>query len=216
MILYDYILSADCYAIRLMAALSGVPLELQPVDVHPGQEQLSVAFRRINPAGTIPVLVDTALVLSEPAAILLHLASLRPGWQAERPMQAEWLARAAHFSDSLGSARLQAMLCQPGDLQACQAEGVMWLRVLESALRMRRFEDQVYLLGPRPGLADIALFPHVALAPDGGVSLDEYPSVRLWMRAIRSLPGFIEMPGIHRLHDLQPEPEPQVGRAWRS
>jgi len=33
-----------------------------------------------------------------------------------------------------------------------------------------------------------------------------YPSIRLWMRAIRSLEGFIEMPGIHRLHELKPDP----------
>ncbi len=62
-------------------------------------------------------------------------------------------------------------------------------------------------MGSRPTIADIACFPNVALAPDGGVSLDPYPSVRLWMRAIRALPGFIEMPGIHRLHELSPMPE---------
>ncbi len=42
------------------------------------------------------------------------------------------------------------------------------------------------------------------LAPDGGISVDPYPSIRLWTRSIRALPGFIEMPGIHRLHDLKP------------
>ncbi len=52
------------------------------------------------------------------------------------------------------------------------------------------------------------LFPNVALAGDGGVSLDPYASVRIWQRAIRSLDGFIEMPGIHRLHELSPAPHP--------
>ena len=63
-----------------------------------------------------------------------------------------------------------------------------------------------FLAADRPTVADIACFPYVALAPDGGVSLDSYPSIRLWMRAIRSLEGFIEMPGIHRLHELKPDP----------
>jgi len=41
---------------------------------------------------------------------------------------------------------------------------------------------------------------------DGGVTLDDYPSVRLWTRAVRALERFIEMPGIHRLHELTPTP----------
>jgi glutathione S-transferase len=44
------------------------------------------------------------------------------------------------------------------------------------------------------------------LAPDGGISTDPYPAIRLWTRSLRALPRFIEMPGIHRLHELKPEP----------
>jgi glutathione S-transferase len=53
----------------------------------------------------------------------------------------------------------------------------------------------------------------VALAPDGGVSLDPYPAIRLWSRALRSLENFIEMPGIHRLHELKPDPHIEPGGA---
>ncbi|MBS1168141.1 MAG: glutathione S-transferase family protein [Proteobacteria bacterium] len=80
------------------------------------------------------------------------------------------------------------------------------LRELEAALTERRIVGQSFLAADRPTIADIACFPYVALAPDGSVSLAPYPSIRLWMRAIRMLPGFIEMPGIHRLHELKPEP----------
>jgi glutathione S-transferase len=69
------------------------------------------------------------------------------------------------------------------------------------------------LASDRPSIADIACFPYVALAPDGGVSLDAYPTIRLWSRALRSLYGFIEMPGIHRLHELKPDPQPETGEA---
>ena len=70
----------------------------------------------------------------------------------------------------------------------------------------RRFAGGEWLVGDAPSIADIACFPNVALSQDGGVSLDAYPSVRLWMRRIRALDRFIEMPGIHRLHELKPEP----------
>lgn len=39
MILYDYVLSASCYKVRLMAALLGEKLTLKAVDFHPGREQ---------------------------------------------------------------------------------------------------------------------------------------------------------------------------------
>ena len=212
MILYDYILSPDCYSVRLFAALTGRRLDLRAVDFHPGGEHRTAAFRAINPGGTIPVLIAGDLTLTEPAAILTHLAQGTP-WAGQGPMVAEWLARSARFSSSLGGARAIEMLCLPGDLAALQAEGAGWLRILESALFEVRVTGGGFLTGPAPSIADIALFPHVALAPDGGVSLDPYPSIRLWMRDIRALPGFIEMPGIHRLHDLKAEPGNDIGGA---
>ncbi|TIT84232.1 MAG: glutathione S-transferase family protein, partial [Mesorhizobium sp.] len=79
-------------------------------------------------------------------------------------------------------------------------------RELEAGLVEQQIRGQRFLASNRPTIADIACFPYVALAPDGGVSLDPYPAIRLWSRAIRAIDGFIEMPGIHRLHELKPEP----------
>lgn len=209
MILYDYILSPECYAVRLTAALAGVRLNTVAVDFHPGAEQKTPAFRRINPAGTIPVLVDGPVTLTEPAAIVTHLAP--PAMRGSGPMVAEWLARSAHFSRTLGGARLHDMVLVPGDIDALRGEGEIWLRILEETLSEGRIIGRAFLTGDAVSIADLAVFPHVALAPDGGISLDSYPAIRLWMRAIRSLPGFIEMPGIHRMHDLAPEPGPEIG-----
>ena len=48
----------------------------------------------------------------------------------------------------------------------------------------------------RPTIADIGCFPYVALASEGEIPLDAYPSVRSWIDRIKSLPGFVGMPGI--------------------
>jgi len=211
--LYDYVLSASCYKIRLMAALLGVKLELQAVDFHPGREHRSIRFRALNPAGTLPVLVDGDLVLTESTAMLVYLAqSSGKGWLGDgTPAQAarvqHWLAFSARLGASLGMARLHDMLLYPGDIEAFRRAGVEALRELEAHLTEARFQGRIFLEGATPTIADIACFPNVALAPDGGVSLDDYPSVRLWSRAIRALDRFIEMPGIHRLHELKPAPE---------
>jgi glutathione S-transferase len=40
------------------------------------------------------------------------------------------------------------------------------------------------------------LFPAIALSRDFGVDHDEFAALRRWMSRVRSLPGFITMPGI--------------------
>lgn len=211
MILYDYVLSASCYKVRLMAALVGEKLTLKAVDFHPGREHKSPAFRDMNPAGTLPVLVDGDLVLTESTAMLVYLATRAGGWMGSGAVQAAqvqgWLAFSARLGGSLGMARLHDMLHYPGDIDSFRSSGIDCLRELEAHLTEARFAGRTFLVGDAPTIADIACFPNVALAPDGGVALDDYPSVRLWMRAIRSLDRFVEMPGIHRLHELKPAPE---------
>lgn len=214
MILYDYILSPDAYKVRLMAALAGVKLKLRAVDVHPGRKHESEPLLSLNPAGSIPILIDGELILTESAAMLAYLAGLgAPKWLGDSDAAGtahvqQWLCFSKRLTEHLGGARATEMLVEPGDLPALQAAGTVDLRELEAALTERRIMGHGFLAAGRPTIADIACFPYVALAPDGGLSLDPYPSIRLWMRAIRSLPGFIEMPGIHRLHDLKPEPDP--------
>jgi glutathione S-transferase len=53
---------------------------------------------------------------------------------------------------------------------------------------------QPWLAGPRPTLADIACYPYVACAPEGGVPLESYPEVRAWIARFEALPGVKEMP----------------------
>ena len=212
MILYDYILSPSCYKVRLLASLLGAPMELRPVDFHPGREHKGETLLALNPAGSIPILVDGDLVLTESAAMLAYLAAHHgPDWLADGDpqaigMQQQWLAFSHRLTGALGGARLVEMLHFEGDLAALQSSGVAALRELEAALVARRIAGSTFLVGDKPSIADIACFPYVALAPDGSISVDPYPSIRIWMRAIRALPGFIEMPGIHRLHELAPDP----------
>ncbi len=210
--LYDYVLSASCYKVRLMAALVGVTLEREAVDFHPGRAHKSVAFRQMNPAGTLPVLVAGELILTESTAMLVYLArTAGPEWLGPDTVPAmaqvqQWLAFSGRLAASLGMARLHDMLIYSGDIEALRRDGHLALRELEAGLTERRIVGALWLVGAGPTIADIACFPNVMLSQDGGVSLDAYPSVRLWTRAIRSLDRFVEMPGIHRLHERKPAP----------
>ncbi len=210
--LYDYVLSASCYKVRLMASLVGLKLEHEAVDFHPGLEHKSAAFRQMNPAGTLPVLMDGDLILTESTAMLVYLARMSgPEWLGPDTPQAlaqvqQWLAFSGRLAASLGRARLHDMLLYPGDIDALRRDGHDALRELEAALTERRFAGRDWLVGEAPSIADIACFPNVALSQDGGVVLDDYPAIRLWSRRVRSLDRFVEMPGIHRLHELRPAP----------
>lgn len=217
--LYDYILSPSCYKARLMAALAGVALDIRPVDFHPGLEHRGPELLALNPAGSIPILVDGDLILTESSAILAYLAAkaapewLGTGSPEETARIQQWLSFSGRLTASLGGARLHEMLLRPGNIDALQAQGVAALRELEAGLVEQDLRGKRFLASDRPTIADIACFPYVALAPDGGVSLDSYPAIRLWSRALRSLDRFIEMPGIHRLHELKPDPHPKPGEA---
>ncbi|MEP1768824.1 MAG: glutathione S-transferase N-terminal domain-containing protein [Sulfitobacter sp.] len=201
MILYDYVLSASCYKARLMASLLGQKLTLHAVNFHPAKEHKSPSMLALNPAGTLPVLQDGDQVLCDSVDILKHLVRDAGQWQAvDGPL---WFGFAADLNRSLGLARLHDILNYDADIDQARSAGVQQLRALEAHLTARRFDGKIFLTADTPTIEDIACFPNVALAPDGGVSLDMYPSIRLWMRAIRSLSGFIEMPGIHRLHELE-------------
>ena len=84
--LYDYILSPSCYKVRLMAALAGVELDLCAVDFHPGLEHRGPAMLALNPAGSIPILQDGDLLLTESSAMLVYLAARAgPDWPRLQP-----------------------------------------------------------------------------------------------------------------------------------
>ena len=72
--LYDYILSADCYKVRLFCAILGVGYTPVKVNVHPGREHLSPEFARINPRQSIPILEDGEHRICDTNAILIYLA----------------------------------------------------------------------------------------------------------------------------------------------
>mgnify|MGYP001797462609 CR=1 FL=1 len=208
MTLYDYVLSSGCYKVRLFAALLGVELTIKAVNFYPAKDHKSPSMLALNPAGTLPVLEDGDLVLTQSTAILSYIAANHgPKWLGDgSPKQSalvqEWLAFSGALNSSLGLARLHDMLQYEADIHLVRQAGVRHLRHLEAWLTEQGFRGEGFFTGGEPTMADIACFPSVMLAPDGGVTLDVYPAIRHWTRAIRSLPDFIEMPGIHRLHEL--------------
>jgi glutathione S-transferase len=62
------------------------------------------------------------------------------------------------------------------------------------ALMEQQLSETRFLAGEQPSIADIAFYTYVAHAPEGNVSLADYPKVRAWLASIEALPGFVGMP----------------------
>jgi glutathione S-transferase len=201
--LYDYILSADCYKVRLLCALLGVNYAPVKVNVHPGREHLSPDFVRINPRQSIPVLEDGERRICDTNAILIHLARRYdqsgrwlPKDDTSLDHVMEWLGFAAKELDLLQTLRMRSITAggepSPQELETAHA----YLTIIEDYLAEGELTARPWLAGQTPTIADIAVFTPAALAADGGVALDRYPALWRWLDRVKRLDGFIVMPGV--------------------
>lgn len=194
--LYDLELSGNCYKVRLLASLLGVALECQAVDLL-GGEHKTPAFLALNPFGEIPVLVDDDLVLRDSQAITVYLARRFGGdqWLPTSPRELarvlQWVSTAANdVARGPNDARLHDLFGYELDVGKARAQGKKLLAVLDAHLAQR-----AWLELDRPTVADVTVYPYVALAEQGGIKLAPYAAVQAWMARIQKLPGYISMPG---------------------
>src|SRR4051812_6894994 len=91
--LYDLELSGNCYKVRLLSAVLGVPLDVVPVDFVVGAHK-TCPLIDLNPFGEIPIFVDGEVVLRDSQAILIYIAR-KWGNESWLPMDPSSLARVA-------------------------------------------------------------------------------------------------------------------------
>jgi len=202
--LYDYTLSGNCFKVRQMLAWLGLAFESVAVDFHPGKAHKAPAFLAdINPRGQLPVLDDDGFLLRDAQAILVYLASRHDAEGRWYPDDARlrgeitvWLATADEITATASAARLHDAFGYALDVQAARDGAHKLFRLLDDHLAERASQGRQWLVGDHATIADLACFPYVALAPEGGIVLDAYPDLRRWVQQVRHLPGFIGMPGI--------------------
>jgi glutathione S-transferase len=184
--LHDYILSPEAYTVRLMLALLGVSHDTTAVDAYPG-------------GAPVPVFEDGDTRLDDPGLILTYLARTHgPHWMPEELASdtSHWLGFAAIELASVYQARRVSLFGQPGDLDVLRARGRAALRTVEDHLSYNSLNGMLFVCGDAPTVADIALFPAIALSHDCGIGHEDYPALTIWQRRIRRLPNFLPMPGI--------------------
>ena len=196
--LYNLELSGNCYKVRLFLSLLDIEYELISMNLMAGEHK-SPEFLKLNPLGQVPVLEDDGLVFRDSQAILVYLAK-KHGGEAWFPSDAagmaqvtQWLLTAAN-EIARGPADARVGTKFGGiNVDAAQKKAESILNLIEQHLTKNQ-----WLTLNRPTIADIACFPYIALAPEGGVSLDKYPAINQWCDRVKKLPNFIEMPGISK------------------
>lgn len=194
--LYDLDLSGNCQKVRMLLGFLSIPYEKISVDLM-GGEHKSPKFLRMNPKGEIPVLIDGDITLYDSQAILVYLArkyDAQDWWPSGAEAQARvmvWLSTAANeIFHGPGAARLIRLLNYDLDYEVAARRARSVLALLDEHLR-----DRDWLELEHPTLADIAVFPYVAVARDGDIDLDQYDNVIAWINRIKALPGYVSMPG---------------------
>lgn len=193
--LYNLELSGNCYKVRLLCALLGVPINVISVNFLDGDHKKPPVIN-LNPFGELPVFQDGDLVLRDSQAILIYVARKWGGesWLPTDPAGlarvCEWLMVAENeIARGPNDARLHDKFGRKLDLALARSKAARILELMEKHLA-----DQHWLALGRPTIADIACMPYVALGHEGGVTLEQYPAVNAWVQRVKALPGFVSMP----------------------
>lgn len=58
----------------------------------------------------------------------------------------------------------------------------------------RWFTNKHWLTSDHATIADIAVYPYIALSQEANIDLNLYPSVTAWLSRIQALTGYVGMP----------------------
>jgi glutathione S-transferase len=192
--LYSTDVSGNSYKVRVLASLLDVPYEKVTVD-WAKREHKQAPFLRLNPRGQVPVMEIEGKVLWDSTAHLVYIARRYGGeqWLPTDPIGmaevAMWLAFAQneiHFG--LQWARGVRVYGRHGSLDEYQGYGTKALGLLEAHLA-----GNEWLALGRATIADIACYPYVKRAPEGGLALEPYAAVRAWLARCEALPGWLPL-----------------------
>ena len=193
--LYRHPLSGHSHRVELFISMLGIDADIIDVDLAGGAHK-KPDFLQKNALGQLPVLEDGELILADSNAILVYLASKYDQdrtWLPNDPIQAAQVQRflstaAGPIAYGPASARLVTVFGAGLDHQKAIDTAYSVLGVLEGHL-----SDRKWLAATEPTIADLANYAYIAHAPEGNVSLQDYPRVRAWLKRIEQLPGFVPM-----------------------
>lgn len=195
--LYEFALSGNCHKVRLMLGLLGVNYTSVSVNDNLGEHK-STEFLEMNPFGQVPVLKDGNTVIRDSQAILVYLAHQYGGeqWWPNNAISlahiAAWLSTAAN-EEAHGPNPLRRHYKWGSNINLIEAQQVTNSLLNIMNIRLTRHE---WIAVDVISVADVALYPYIALAHEGQVDLSPYSFVLAWIDRVKALPGYVGMQGM--------------------
>ena len=202
--LYTFFRSSASYRVRIALNLKGISYEQAPIHLRrAGGEQLTAAYKAINPQALVPALEDGGRILTQSLAIIEYLEEKYPN-------------RSLLPKDPADKALVRSMAL----VIACEVHPIQNLRVLQYVKReYNQSDEQVnrwarhwidlglaaleqmivaqakrgrFCFGDSPTLADICLVPQLGNARRFGCDLSRYPAIMEIEKNCTALPAFAD------------------------
>ncbi|WP_039915061.1 glutathione S-transferase family protein [Cellvibrio mixtus] len=199
--LYEFGLSGNCHKVRLLLSLLGLQYQSTLLN-NAEREHKTEQFLQLNPFGQVPVLTDGDTLVRDSQAILVYLARTYGAdeWFPHDPAKmaevVSWLAVAANeVARGPNALRLHHKFGRAINIEEATQITVHVLSILDTHLQSRH-----WLANNTLTIADIAIYPYIALVNEGKFNLEPYLHVQNWMGRIEHLTGYITMPGIQQFN----------------
>lgn len=200
-VLYSYWRSSSAYRVRIGLNLKSIDYTASFVHlVQDGGEQHKPEYRRINPQGLVPTLVDGEKVIHQSLAILEYLdetrpaPSLLPGSAEDRArIRALALVIASDIQPIQNLRVLQYLVDELGQPDEKKVEWIRsWIRrgfkALEGHLQDPR--TGIFAQGDTPTMADCVLVPQYYNGARFGVDMKPFPTINRIYAACMQLDAF--------------------------
>jgi maleylacetoacetate isomerase len=212
--LYSYFRSSAAYRVRIALNLKGLPYETVPVHLtRGGGDQLTPAYRQLNPQALVPLLQDGERMLTQSLAIIEYLEEVH----AQPPLlPKDPAARARVRALALAIAcdlhplnNLRVLNYLTGTMGLTDDAKQRWYRhwiaeglgALEATLA-RDHETGRFCHGDAPGLADCCLIPQLANAHRFKCDVSRFPTLLKIEKSCQGLEAFR-----HAAPEQQPDAE---------
>lgn len=193
--LYSFFNSSTSWRVRIALSLKGLSYEYLPVDIRAGAHHAADYVDNVNPAASVPALVDGDFRLGQSLAIIdwldarypePRLIPLEPDARARILEVSYLIACDIHPVNNLRVLRyVQDVLGVPADVKDAWyrhwiAQGMAGVECL-----LARYGRGPWSFGAEPTLADCCLVPQIANAQRMGCDLSSYPrSLAVYRHAI--------------------------------
>jgi glutathione S-transferase len=192
-VLHGMWLSIPACKVGLALAMMGVDFDYRHVDLS-GGAQKTAEFLARNRFGQVPVLEHEGHHVAQSNVILHYLADAYDQFlgrsAAEEIRVEEWLQwdqdRMSHLARLRSFRRFASYAPHPEVVAYTEARARETLDFLDHHLGTSKF-----VVGPRPTVADIAIFATVALADEAGVEIARWPNIHAWAERFMKLPGAV-------------------------